>query len=307
MENIIGTKIAVRLLSALLRNPCRKFKENELIKESGVGKGAGADTLDKLSSFGIIKIKRIGKTKAISLNAANPMAFSLRQLFDYYKFFSLPKNKTAAVLFFKERAYECSRAIILFGSLAAGTYDEKSDIDLLVIADDERGINKARANVSELTGEKINVHFLKPADAEKGFEESDLIRNAATSGILIYGGSYIREVAREHMDLKELEFLKERINAAWRNYANKDFESAGEILSAVREDMAFLICGMEGAEALSRKDAISKIKRMKEFRALAGMDKLKIERQLETVEDAYSELLSKAILRGECIEGGIEK
>ncbi|MBU3957740.1 MAG: nucleotidyltransferase domain-containing protein, partial [Nanoarchaeota archaeon] len=255
----------------------------------------------------IIKIKKVGKTKTILLNTLNPVTFSLRQLFDYNKLLSLPESKISAILFFKQKTYEDTKAIVLFGSLVAGTYNEKSDIDLLVITDNEKQINKDRGEISELTKEKINVHFLKPADAKKEFKENDLIRNAIASGILIYGGFYIREIIREQEDFKELEFLEERINAAWRNYANKDYESAKEILSAIYEDMAFLACRMEGLEALSRKDATSKIKKLNDFKILVNMNKLKIENQLGIVEDIYAKLFNRIILKGEGIERRIEK
>lgn len=307
MIDIIGTKTSIKILSILLRNSYKEFKEIELIRKTNVGKGAGASAINKLFSFNIIKIKKVGKTKTILLNTLNPVTFSLRQLFDYNKLLSLPESKISAILFFKQKTYEDTKAIVLFGSLAAGTYNEKSDIDLLVITDNEKQINKDRGEVSELTKEKINVHFLKPDDTKKEFKENDLIRNAIASGILIYGGFYIREIMREQEDFKELEFLKERINAAWRNYANKDYESAKEILSAIYEDMAFLACRMEGLEALSRKDATSKIKKLNEFKILVNMNKLKIENQLGIVEDIYAKLFNRIILKGECIERRIEK
>lgn len=307
MIGIIGTKTSVKIISILLNNPYKEFKEIELIRKSDVGKGTGASTINRLSSFDVIKIKKIGKTKTILLNTINPITFSLRQTFDYYKFLLLPESKISAILSFKEKIYSNSKAIVLFGSLVAGTYNEKSDIDLLVITDNEKQINKDRSEISELTKEKINVHFLKPIDTKKEFKENDLIRNAVVSGILIYGGFYIREIMREQEDAKELKFLKERADAAWRNYLNKDYESAKEILSALFENMAFFACRMEGIEALSRKDAISKIKKLKEFRILANANKLKIERQLDIAENIYARFFNKTVLRGEGIERRIEK
>lgn len=307
MKDIIGTKTAIKILSALLRNPYKEFKEIELIRNSNVGKGVGASTINKLSSFNIIKIKKVGKTKSIFLNTLNPITFSLRQLFDSHKLLSLPENKISAILFFKQKVYENSKAIVLFGSLADGTYDEKSDIDLLVITDNEKRVNRVRNEVSELIGEKLNIHFLKPANASREFKENDLIKNAIINGILIYGGCYIREAMRYQEDFKELMFLKERLNAACRNYANKDYESAKEILSTIYEDIAFLACKVEGLEALSRKNAISKIKRLAEFKILNSINKLKIENQLDIVEDIYVRLFDKIVLRGEDIETRIEK
>lgn len=302
MESIIGTKTAIKILSHLLKNPEKEFKETELIKNCDVGKGAGAEAINRLSSSNILKLKKVGKTKIVSLNATHPVAFSLRVLFGRYRYLSLPQSKISAISLFREKVYDRSKAIVLFGSLAAGTSGEDSDIDLLVITDNEKENNKARKEVSEYTGEKINVHFLKPHDAKKEFRDNDMIRAALINGILIYGGDYVREIIMQPEELKELKFLKERINAAWRNYTNRDYESAEEIISTVSEDMAFIACKLEGIEALSRKDALSKIKKSNKYRVLGEIDKLKLEDMLEVLEELYAKLFNRMILKGEGIE-----
>ncbi|MCG2711670.1 MAG: hypothetical protein L6416_05030, partial [Candidatus Omnitrophica bacterium] len=88
MESIIGTKTAIKILSHLLKNPEKEFKESELLKNCDVGKGAGAEAINRLSSSNILKLKKVGKTKIISLNAIHPVAFSLRVLFDRYRYLS---------------------------------------------------------------------------------------------------------------------------------------------------------------------------------------------------------------------------
>jgi len=305
MENILGTRTAIKILTCLLKNPQKEFKEIDLIKESSVGKGAGADAINRLYSLNILTIKRAGKTKIIQLNTLNPRTFAIRQLFDQHKFLSLPEAKISAILLFREKVYCISKAIILFGSVAAGTYDENSDMDLLVIIDDEKEIDeikKLTSEIHELIGEYINVHFLDSHDAKNEFNTNELIRTALINGILIYGGDHVRELMKPPDDLKELKFIKERINAALRNYTNKDYVSAQEIVIAVAQDMAFLVCKLEGIDALSRKDAISKIKKINKYKVLSEIDALKLENMLEVLEDIYIKIFNRKILKGECIE-----
>ena len=305
MENILGTRTAIKILTCLLKNPQKEFKEIDLIKESSVGKGAGADAINRLYSLNILTIKRAGKTKIIQLNTLNPRTFAIRQLFDQHKFLSLPEAKISAILFFREKVYCISKAIILFGSVAAGTYDENSDMDILVIIDDEKEIDeikKLTSEIHELIGEYINVHFLDSHDAKNEFNTNELIRTALINGILIYGGDHVRELMKPPDDLKELKFIKERINAALRNYTNKDYESTKEIVIAVAQDMAFLVCKLEGIDALSRKDAISKIKKINKYKVLSEIDALKLENMLEVLEDIYIKIFNRKILKGECIE-----
>ncbi|MBU4075994.1 MAG: nucleotidyltransferase domain-containing protein, partial [Euryarchaeota archaeon] len=218
---------------------------------------------------------------------------------------TLPETRISAISLFKEKVCSRSKAIIVFGSLAAGTYDENSDIDLLVIIDNEKEIKEIKKcinEIHELLGEYINVHFLNSNQARNEFNKNELIRTALISGILVYGGDHVREIMKSPGDLKELSFIRERINAATRNYANKDHESTKEIVFSVVEDMAFLVCKLEGVDALSRKDALSKISKLNEYKVLSEMDKFNVGNMLEVMEDIYIKIFNRKILKGEYIE-----
>lgn len=305
MEDILGTKTTIKILSCLLKNPQKEFMEIDLINESSVGKGAGANAINRLHSQNVLTIKRAGNTKQIRLNIFNPVTFAIRQLFDQHKLILLEKNRIAAISLFKENVCGISKAIILFGSLAAGTYDENSDIDLLVIIDDETKIDEIKKYVNEIheiIGEYINVHFLNSCGARNEFNTNELIRMALINGILVYGGDHVREIMKPPTDLTELKFIKERINAALRNYSNKDYELTREIVIAAAQDLAFIVCKLEGMDALSRKDAISKIKTIGEYRVLSEIDKFELENMLQVLEDIYIKIFNRQILKGEHIE-----
>ncbi len=298
MENILSKKTTLRILSFLFKNPKKEFTETELIKKTSLGKGAASDAINQLFNSGIINIQRIGKTKLISLNPLNPLAFSLRNLFDWERFMSLPKNRISSILLFKTYTYNHTKAIVLFGSLPAGTFNEKSDIDLLVITDHEKEINTAKKRIFDLTGERLNIHLLKP----KKEHPNNLITNAILTGILIYGADYIRELMKTPIYSEELNYLKERTSVAWRNYMNKDYDSVKEIISSVSQDMAFFACKIEKIDAPSRKDALSNIKNIKDYKALYNINKQKPDNQLAILDDIYMKLFNKTILQGEEIE-----
>lgn len=302
MENILAKKTTLRILSFLFKNPKKEFTETELIKKTGIGKGAASDAITQLFNSGIINIKRIGKTKLISTNILNPFAFCLRNLFDWERFMSLPENRISSILLFKTYTYDHTKAIVLFGSLQARTFNEKSDIDLLVITTHEKEINTARKIVLDLTGERLNIHLLNPKNTQKEYQKNNMITNALLTGILIYGADYIRELMKPPACLEELKYLKERTSAAWRNYMNKDYGSLKEIISAVSEDMAFFACKIEKIDAPSRKDALSKIKNIKDYKALYNINKQKPEAQLAILDDIYMKLFNKTILQREEIE-----
>ncbi|MCX9081469.1 MAG: nucleotidyltransferase domain-containing protein [Candidatus Methanoperedens sp.] len=305
MENILGTRTAIKILSCLMKHPQKEFKEIDLIKESKVGKGVGAAAINNFYLSNILTIKRAGKTKVIRLNALNPVTFAIRQLFDQYKFLQLPENKISAVLLFKKKACLISRSIIIFGSLAAGTHDENSDIDLLVIIDDKKkidGIKKISDQIHELIGEYINIHFITSQEAKNEMNTNELIRTALIYGILVYGGDHVRELMKPYDDINDLISIRERINAALRNYSNKDLESALESGNIAAEEMAFLACKLEGLDVYSRKDASSTIAKIKEYKALSEMEKLGMENMLEVLENIYLKIFQKKIRKGESIE-----
>ncbi len=158
-----------------------------------------------------------------------------------------------------------------------------------------------------MTGEKINVHFLRSSDAKKEFAGKVLVRNALSNGIIVYGGDYVREVMRQPEDLKEFEFLKEELQRAWKHYAHKNYGYVSELFAGISDNMAFLACKLEGLDARSRKEAVSKIKESKEFGFIGDINKLKTENMMEAMENAYIKLFNKTIMKGESIESGIEK
>ncbi|MBU4138776.1 MAG: hypothetical protein KJ729_02365, partial [Euryarchaeota archaeon] len=58
----------------------------------------------------------------------------------------------------------------------------------------------------------------------------------------------------------------------------------------------------EGLDALSRKDALSKINKSNEYKVLSEMDKLNVGNMLEVLEDIYIKIFNRKILKGEYIE-----
>jgi len=177
-----------------------------------------------------------------------------------------------------------------------------------VIIDNEKeieDIKKVINDIHELIGEYITVHFLNSNEARNEFNKNELIRTALINGILVYGGDHVREIMKSPVDLEDFRYIKERINAAMRNYASKDYELTKEIVLAVVEDMAFLVCKLEGMDAFSRKDALSKIDKLNEYKVLSEMDKLNTENMIEVMEDIYIKIFNKKLLKGEHIEIGL--
>jgi hypothetical protein len=56
---------------------------------------------------------------------------------------------------------------------------------------------------------------------------------------------------------------------------------------------------LEGMDALSRKDALSKINKFNEYKVLSEMEKLNTENMIEVLEDIYIKIFNKKIRKGD--------
>ena len=83
------SKTAERIIRVLLDDPLKEFKEIELIKAAGTGKGASSALINYLVQKKIFSMRRAGRTKVLSLKRDSPILFSLKVFFDQKKLSSL--------------------------------------------------------------------------------------------------------------------------------------------------------------------------------------------------------------------------
>jgi predicted nucleotidyltransferase len=130
LADALFTTTQQRLLALLFGQPSRSFFASELIELTGSGSGAVQRELKRLSSSGLVTVKRIGKQKHYQANPDCPVFEELCALV----------RKTVAMLEPIRRALaplaERVTLALIYGSVAKGTATAMSDIDLLVVADD---------------------------------------------------------------------------------------------------------------------------------------------------------------------------
>ena len=81
MENLLGSKTAIKLFSILMGNPLGVYMESTLIKEARVGNGAASDAIGNLAEENYIVVRRVGKAKLIKFNINNDAALLLKHAF----------------------------------------------------------------------------------------------------------------------------------------------------------------------------------------------------------------------------------
>ena len=124
------TRTQQRVLGILFGQPQRSFYANELIRAAGTGSGAVQRELTRLTESGLIQRTRIGQQTHFQANGQSPLFGELRSI--VLKTVGLAEPLRDALKPLRARV----RAAFVFGSVAKGTDQAGSDIDLMVIADD---------------------------------------------------------------------------------------------------------------------------------------------------------------------------
>ena len=127
--NALFTNVQQRVLGLLFGNADRSFYAQELIHLAGSWSGAVQRELAKLSSAGIITLRRVGNQTHYQANPASPVYEELRTLI--LKTSGLVDVLRSALA---PRAGEISLAFV-FGSIAKRVDTASSDIDVLIVSD----------------------------------------------------------------------------------------------------------------------------------------------------------------------------
>jgi predicted nucleotidyltransferase len=130
LADALFTTTQQRVLALLFGQPSRSFFASELIELTGSGSGAVQRELKRLTSSGLVTVKRIGKQKHYQANPDCPVFEELCALVRKTVAMVEPIRQALAPL-----AKNIERTLI-YGSVVKGTDTASSDIDLLVVADD---------------------------------------------------------------------------------------------------------------------------------------------------------------------------
>ena len=129
LADALFTTTQQRVLALLFGQPSRSFFASELIDLTGSGSGAVQRELKRLTSSGLVTIKRIGKQKHYQANPECPVFDELCAVVRKTVAMAEPIQQALSPL---ERKIELA---LIYGSVAKGTDTARSDIDLLVVAD----------------------------------------------------------------------------------------------------------------------------------------------------------------------------
>jgi predicted nucleotidyltransferase len=129
LADALFSKVQQRVLAVLFINPERSFYTNEIVRHADMGVGAVQRELAKLVASGLVLVQKIGNQTHYQSNRAAPIFEELRSIF----------IKTAGLADVLRAALEPLAGKItlafIYGSIAKGSDNAGSDIDLMLVGE----------------------------------------------------------------------------------------------------------------------------------------------------------------------------
>lgn len=169
-----------KLLKTMLKRPRKEFSVRELAREADISPASASMILREFRKKGMFSMRTIGKNHLYLTDLQNPLVRQWKILSNIQE---IMDSKLIGII--KEN-YSDLMGIILFGSMAKGTNDHKSDYDILVITANKQ---KKEADISKIKSDyQINIHKFSFEQWKTAFKTnkafySDIIED----GIVLYG------------------------------------------------------------------------------------------------------------------------
>jgi predicted nucleotidyltransferase len=169
----------IRVMHFFLSSPNKVFSLRGLANASNVSRVSAAETIEYLKSNKMIFLSVVGNTHQYKVNLESPLTKQWKILFNLEE---IEKSKLVEEIIEKIPNVQ---SISLYGSLAKGTNDENSDLDLLVILE-EKLISKPA--LGKKLAREPNIIFLTPNEW-KGIAQKDKVfyDNVILDSIMLYG------------------------------------------------------------------------------------------------------------------------
>ncbi|MFC7072656.1 nucleotidyltransferase domain-containing protein [Halovenus rubra] len=187
------------ILHILVDNPGREFTNREFHRVTGRGLSGVNAAVDTLEALGVITVDRSGRANAVQIDSDmlvksdDPVT-------------TIPQSEyhppIRAILAEIEDRIADDVGVILFGSVARGTADRTSDIDLFVVVDGERMQAQREAHTIEqeiadktFNGDRYEAHIL--VEPRESAASHDNVAEILTEGLTLRESTALAAVKQE--------------------------------------------------------------------------------------------------------------
>lgn len=171
MEKIAATlfgKTRQAVLTALFEQPDRRFYVRELARQSGISVGALQSELSTLAEADLITREKDGNRVLYQANSASQVFGEIRSL--VLKTCGMPVRIRRAL----EPLGKAIHYATIYGSVAKGTNQSRSDVDLLVVGEvPYEKLLEALHPLEDQFGREVSVRLFGPSDFSQRLAQQD--------------------------------------------------------------------------------------------------------------------------------------
>lgn len=187
-----------KVLECFYKNRNKEIYFSEILRQTGLTQNTTLKHLKNLKENGLLlSTKKIGNT-FYKVNQNNSQIYSIFSYFDYKKLNDLPNERRMAIIEFLEKIEIKPLICLIFGSTAKGTFDKKSDIDLLLVYNTKESEDKKlKEDIEAVTGTRIQTFIIDLEYFKEQIlkQENKVITHAIKTGFVIRGfDNYYEEV-----------------------------------------------------------------------------------------------------------------
>lgn len=178
LETAFGSRAKVRILRTLTADARRTWTERDLAAAAGLSPNTVNLAVRSLTDAGLLDLRRIGRTHAVELRPS-AAAEALKACFEE------EARMMQAVEGRIRYGTPAGCAAYLYGSTVEGSADAESDVDLLVVADDEATAEQLAADIVGLVQSVFPARMEVIALSKAAFRRrarSPLMRRIAQEG-----------------------------------------------------------------------------------------------------------------------------
>lgn len=191
LDYLFQSTVRARLLALLLANPNTEFYVREAARRIKAQPIQVSRELQRAADAGVVVEKRKANLRFYSVNKQNPVFADLKKLFS--------RAGAGEVLGKELGKLRGIRFVVLFGSAAAGTGRERSDVDLLVVGgvSEDKLLERVYAAEKRL-GRELNYLLWNEKELKKKAKEgSHLLKNICVNPLIMIVGdeNEFRELA----------------------------------------------------------------------------------------------------------------